>query len=123
MMGANVPALDEFVARLLKWSALAIEIGSRKPRAEFLKDIILQMAAAKGLEQIGETSRLLLQEYPDFCAANPQLEWRQMVAMRNRLSHGYDGADNETVYFTIETYVPHVRDFASDWLKSRGLKP
>ncbi len=116
-MVQGAPEIEELVGRLLRWSDKTIEISLKVSRQEFLQDEILQLAATKGLELIGEASRLLLQHHPEFCASQPSIEWRRIVGMRNRLAHGYEGADIETVLYTIETFVPLVRDFAVNWLE------
>ncbi|HPP46501.1 MAG TPA: DUF86 domain-containing protein, partial [Accumulibacter sp.] len=38
--------------------------------------------------------------------ANPQLPWRQIIATRNRLIHGYLGIDNDILWSIIESDIP-----------------
>jgi uncharacterized protein with HEPN domain len=38
--------------------------------------------------------------------AYPQIPWRQVVATRNRLIHGYLGIDNDTLWSIVEQDTP-----------------
>lgn len=42
--------------------------------------------------------------------STPNIQWRQMVAMRNRLIHGYLGIDNDTLWSIINDDVPPLLD-------------
>jgi len=38
--------------------------------------------------------------------ANPQIPWRLIIAIRNRLIHGYLGIDNDTLWSIIRSDIP-----------------
>jgi uncharacterized protein with HEPN domain len=38
--------------------------------------------------------------------AHPEVPWRQMIAMRNRIAHGYFELDMGTVWNVIEREIP-----------------
>lgn len=60
-------------------------------------------AAVRNLELIGEAATHI----PDAVrTANPQIPWRQIIATRNRLIHGYLGIDNDTLWSIIHSDVP-----------------
>lgn len=60
-------------------------------------------ATVRNLELIGEAAMHI----PDgICQANPQIPWRQIIATRNRLIHGYLGIDNDTLWSIIEKDIP-----------------
>lgn len=60
-------------------------------------------ASVRNLELIGEAATHI----PDTVrAANPQIPWRQIIATRNRLIHGYLGIDNDTLWSIIQTDIP-----------------
>ena len=44
----------------------------------------------------------------DVVASHPEIDWRQMRGLRNRLVHEYFGADVEIVWQTIEEDLPQV---------------
>jgi len=45
-------------------------------------------------------------ECPDFAAQHPEIPWKQMRGMRNRMAHGYFEIDLEIVWDTIQTSLP-----------------
>lgn len=40
----------------------------------------------------------------------PHIQWRQIIAMRNRLIHGYLGIDNDTLWSIIQDDTPSLLD-------------
>jgi len=60
-------------------------------------------ATVRNLELIGEAASHI----PDTVrSAHPQIPWRQVVATRNRLIHGYLGIDNDTLWSIVEQDTP-----------------
>ncbi|HZU26327.1 MAG TPA: HepT-like ribonuclease domain-containing protein [Bryobacteraceae bacterium] len=64
---------------------------------------ILFSAVCRNLEVIGEASPKIGAE---FRAANPEVPWREMNALRNVLIHNYEGADSELVWGIVERDIP-----------------
>jgi len=60
-------------------------------------------ATLRNLELIGEAATHIPVEVRD---ANPQIAWRQVIATRNRLIHGYLGIDNDTLWSIIRGDIP-----------------
>lgn len=60
-------------------------------------------ATVRNLELIGEAATHIPDEirkdYPD-------IPWRQIIATRNRLIHGYLGIDNDTLWSIIQDDIP-----------------
>jgi uncharacterized protein with HEPN domain len=71
----------------------------------FGRDEVLKRACVRALEIIGEATKKLPAEirlkYPD-------VEWRNMAGMRDRLIHDYLGVDYELVYDVAKTKVPEL---------------
>jgi uncharacterized protein with HEPN domain len=65
----------------------------------YLSDEKTRYAVMRGYEIIGEAVRHLPN---DLKAANPEIPWRTMAAMRNRIVHGYFGIDDTILFTTIE---------------------
>lgn len=38
--------------------------------------------------------------------AHPAIPWRQIIAIRNRLIHGYLGIDNDTLWSIVRDDIP-----------------
>lgn len=56
-------------------------------------------ATLRNLELIGEAATHIPQTVRD---SMPQIPWRQIIATRNRLIHGYLGIDNDTIWSIIQ---------------------
>ena len=60
-------------------------------------------ATLRNLELIGDAAN----QIPEAIRATmPQIQWRQIIAVRNRVDHGYLGLDNETPWSIIRDDVP-----------------
>jgi uncharacterized protein with HEPN domain len=69
-------------------------------------DEILSRACLKSLEIIGEASRNISE---DLKRAHPEIPWRQMTGMRNKLVHHYFGVDWEIVDDVLKNELPDLR--------------
>lgn len=72
----------------------------------FLASELIQDAVIRNLEVIGEAANNILQVDTVFVPTHSEIPWQVMYAMRNRLSHGYDKADSEMVWKTIQSDLP-----------------
>jgi len=73
---------------------------------EFVANDTLRRAFVRSLEIIGEAAKKIPEE---FRAANANIEWRAMAAMRDRLIHGYFGVDYELVWDVVQNRIPQLR--------------
>ena len=60
-------------------------------------------ASLRNLELIGEAATRIPQAVRDLA---PDIPWRQLIATRNRLIHGYLGIDNDILWSIIQDDVP-----------------
>lgn len=74
--------------------------------ADFLEDKRTQQAVIMSLVVIGEAVSKVMIEYADFAQAHPQVPWRSMRGMRNRIAHGYFDINLEVVWDTVQTALP-----------------
>jgi uncharacterized protein with HEPN domain len=56
---------------------------------EFRHSNLIQDAVIRNIEVLGEASNQVLQRYPEFATAHPEVPLRAARNMRNVLTHGY----------------------------------
>jgi uncharacterized protein with HEPN domain len=72
----------------------------------FLRDETLKRAIVRSLEIIGEASKKLPEEYR---VLQPDIEWRKITGMRDRLIHDYFGIDYTIVWDVAKNKLPELR--------------
>ena len=71
----------------------------------FINSGITYDATLRNLELIGEAATHIPQEVRD---QHAEIPWRMVIATRNKLTHGYLGIDNETLWSIIQADVPEL---------------
>ena len=73
---------------------------------DLMEDKVLSRACLKSLEIIGEASRNISE---NLRMAHPEVPWRQMTGLRNKLVHHYFGVDWEIVADVLKNELPGLR--------------
>ena len=55
---------------------------------------------------IGEAATKIMDRYVEYATQNPQVPWRSMRGMRNRIAHGYFDINLDVVWETVKTALP-----------------
>ncbi len=63
-------------------------------------------AVVRNLEIIGEASKTVPDQVKQ---SNPEVPWKEMAGMRDKLIHAYFGINVETIWKTIKTRLPELR--------------
>ncbi|BAT71956.1 conserved hypothetical protein [Thermosulfidibacter takaii ABI70S6] len=70
---------------------------------DFVKDPVLTRAVVRSLEVIGEAVKNLPQ---DFRVQHPQVPWKEIAGMRDKLIHHYFGINYKVVWATVQYDIP-----------------
>jgi uncharacterized protein with HEPN domain len=100
-----MPVVDD-VSRLhhiLDAAQRAVRHTKGKKRSDLEKDDLLGLAIIRLLEIIGEAAWGISD---GLRARYPEIAWRQMSNMRNRLIHGYFDVNNDLVWETVTAELP-----------------
>jgi uncharacterized protein with HEPN domain len=81
----------------------------------FLDDATLQRAFVRSIEVIGEAAKQVPETFRN---QHPQVAWRGMAGMRDRLIHGYFGVDYSLVWDVVTTRIPALHEQISSILEA-----
>ena len=82
--------------------------ASNTDKAAFLMDDVLQHAISMSLLTIGECANHLSDK---FKKNHPQIQWIQIIAVRNIASHGYWQLNMEQIWQAVEDDIPDLAVF------------
>lgn len=80
----------------------ALSFTAGLDRSAFEASKLHQAATIRCLEIMGEAAS---RTSPEFRAAHPDIPWRLMTDMRNRLIHGYAEVDLDTVWSVVTDHL------------------
>ena len=75
-------------------------------KEDFLADKRTQQAVFMSLIVVGEAATKVMDGYPSFAEARPEVPWRSMRNMRNRMAHGYFDINLDVVWETVDEWLP-----------------
>ncbi len=81
---------------------------------KFLNNSLIQDAVIRNLEIIGEATKQLNQ---DFRLKYPQIEWKKIAGMRDKLIHDYIGVDLWAIWGVVEKIIPTFDQQIQDIIK------
>ncbi len=81
----------------------ALSFVAQKSRSDLAMDRALTLALVKAMEIVGEAASKVS---PELRSQSPEIPWADIVAMRNRLIHGYFDVNLDIVWQTVTVELP-----------------
>ncbi len=101
-------SIDETIRQLIDWNK---DIHSTDDFASSQTGMQLLAANAMLISAIGEGVNNVNNKLPDFLNSNfPEIPWREIVGMRNRIVHGYFDLNAEIVLDAIRSGIPQLQE-------------
>ena len=72
-------------------------------RADLDTDEMLRLAVMKLIEIVGEAAS---RTTPEFRVNHPEIPWREVISMRNRLTHGYFEVNLDILWNIVKNDIP-----------------
>lgn len=94
---------DATLLDILRAARLALEFRGAVDKALFLTDLKTQAAVLHELLVLGEGVKRLSTTFRE---EHPDVPWKAIAGMRDRLLHGYDDVDLDLVWKTVDEDVP-----------------
>lgn len=105
-MAAN--QLVDYIDHMLRAASDARIFVEGMEYADFLDDKRTQQAVIMSLIVLGEAATKVMDIHENFAHLHPQVPWRNMRGMRNRIAHGYFDIDLEVVWETAQMSLPEL---------------
>ena len=101
-------SIDETIRQLIDWNK---DIHSTDDFASSQTGMQLLAANAMLISAIGEGVNNVNNKLPDFLNSNfPEIPWREIVGMRNRIVHCYFDINAEIVLDAIRSGIPQLQE-------------
>lgn len=102
------PRLSDYIDHIRRSTTKAQQYVDGLELSEFLENEFVQDAVTMTLIVIGEAATKIMNKYPDFVDEHPEVPWRDMRNMRNRIAHGYFDINYEIVWETVHEWMPEM---------------
>jgi uncharacterized protein with HEPN domain len=100
--------LPDYLEHIEQAGANACGFVEGLAKEDFLEDKRTQQAVIMSLIIIGEAATKVMDGYAEFTQAHPEVPWRSMRNMRNRMAHGYFDINLDVVWDTVQTALPEL---------------
>ncbi len=91
------------VRHILDAAREAVGFADGRSRADLDTDRQLNLSLVRLLEVIGEAARGISREFRE---AHPEVAWKKMIGIRDRLIHGYFDINLDVVWQTVTEDLP-----------------
>ena len=104
----SAPAASELLGHMREAAMQAVTYVDGLDKEDFLTDKRTQQAVILNLIILGEAATKLMDNHPEVIEGHPEIEWRSMRGMRNRIAHGYYEINLDTVWETVSSALPEL---------------
>jgi uncharacterized protein with HEPN domain len=102
----NENRLSDYLDHMQQAATDACSFVEGLAKDDFLADKRTQQAVVMSLIIIGEAATKVMDGYAEFTEVHPEVPWRSMRGMRNRIAHGYFDINLDVVWDTVHTALP-----------------
>lgn len=107
----------DYVEDVIDAMSKAQEFTKGMDYESFAKDVKTVFAVTRTLEIIGEAVKKIPQEVKD---RYPPAPWKDIAGMRDKLIHEYFGADQRTIWDTVQKDIPALKPVFEKILKDNS---
>ncbi len=94
-----------YILDMIEFSGKVLSYTEGLDQKRFIAGTLVYDATLRNLELIGEAATHVPGEVGE---AHPEIQWRRIIATRNRLAHSYLGMDDDVIWDIIQTDVPNL---------------
>ena len=91
------------VLHMVDAAQAAMSFVAGRARLDLETDQMLLFAVVRAIEVLGEAANKVT---TDMQLANPNIPWKAIIGMRNRLIHAYFDVDTDMVWETVQVEIP-----------------
>ncbi|CAI0725743.1 Protein of uncharacterised function DUF86 [Serratia quinivorans] len=104
----NENRLGDYLDHMVRAASDACNFVDGVSQEDFLDDKRTQQAVIMSLIIIGEAATKVMDNNELFTQQHPEVPWRSMRGMRNRIAHGYFDINLDVVWATVQTALPEL---------------
>ncbi len=110
----TVNRLNDYLDHMRQAATDACSYVEGLNKAEFLEDKRTQQAVTMSVIICGEAATKIMELHAEFADSHPEIPWRSMRGMRNRIAHGYFDINLDVVWDTVDTALPQLLQRLAD---------
>ena len=105
---------EDYLQDMLENAEKALSFVQGMDYDSFCTDDKAVYAVIRAFEIIGEAARQIPENVRQ---SNPEIQWREIAAMRNKLTHEYFGVNTKVIWRTVHEDLPVIIPFLKKMLK------